>query len=456
MILMHLSKMNKMKKIAYILPLLMAMLFVACASDDYVGTTPNATSLTFSGVTNSMTRSTPADDAAKLGSKFYVYATKGTGDAKIPVFIGDEVVYDGQAGSSSTNTNGWEYVGKGTENDQLIRYWDTKASQYDFMAYSFGQGVDGNSVKEYATITPAAAGNILSSLTISGNIEKLATVYISDKYTRTPATGGVITTEAVKLQFRSLLAKVRVGFYETIPGYSVKDVVFYTADGAKVTADADKDMPVLYANADSPVMTSSGDHTFTADYMDALSVTANLSNSNAGKDLKFTVLKADTYSDKLNEHKVATTDKTDKIYLGRTPGTFTHTENITVLPIEGAEVGTTAVVAQDLHIKVDYTLVPIDDASGHKITVKGATAIIPAQYATWKSNFAYTYIFKIDDNTNGTTGGAGDRDPAGLYPITFDECDVIDRYTGQGTATTFGPNGTTYPITVDGVTDDID
>ena len=84
-------------------------------------------------------------------------------------------------------------------------------------------------------------------------------------------------------------------------------------------------------------------------------------------------------------------------------------------------------------VKVDYTLTA-DDGAGEVIHVLGANVVVPTQYVQWKSNFAYTYIFKIAPNTNGTTDGT----TQGLYPITFDAVAVAvaDDKT-QETITTF-------------------
>ena len=75
--------------------------------------------------------------------------------------------------------------------------------------------------------------------------------------------------------------------------------------------------------------------------------------------------------------------------------------------------------------------------------------MVPAQwqtqvYAQWKPNYAYTYLFKISDNTSGWTSDLTD-DPAGLYPITFDAI-VLDSEDGtQSTITTVHtPAITTY------------
>ena len=101
------------------------------------------------------------------------------------------------------------------------------------------------------------------------------------------------------------------------------------------------------------------------------------------------------------------------------------------------EAGTT------LTLRVNYTLVA-NDGSGEKINVYGAKAIIPAKYAEWKSNYAYTYIFKISDKTNGLTG-LGVKTPEGLYPITFDAVVADSEEGNQSTITTVAtPSITTY------------
>ena len=98
-----------------------------------------------------------------------------------------------------------------------------------------------------------------------------------------------------------------------------------------------------------------------------------------------------------------------------------------------------------LTLKVDYTL-ESTDGSGETITVHGATALIPSQYTQWKSNYAYTYIFKISDNTNGKTDVT--NGPEGLYPITFDAVVIDSQENTQETVTTVAtPSITTYSVT---------
>ena len=73
---------------------------------------------------------------------------------------------------------------------------------------------------------------------------------------------------------------------------------------------------------------------------------------------------------------------------------------------------------------------------------------MPATYTKWFPNYAYTYLFKISDNTNGWTDPSG-TDPAGLYPITFDAIvlDPIDATNEQTTITSVAmPSITTYQL----------
>ena len=103
---------------------------------------------------------------------------------------------------------------------------------------------------------------------------------------------------------------------------------------------------------------------------------------------------------------------------------------------------TLASEASPILIKCDYTL-KSTDGSNEEIHVKGATAAIPAAYSKWDINTRYTYLFKISENTNGTTGGSDD--PAGLYPITFDAAVAEMTDKTEGTTTTFtAPSITTY------------
>ena len=100
-------------------------------------------------------------------------------------------------------------------------------------------------------------------------------------------------------------------------------------------------------------------------------------------------------------------------------------------------------------LRIDYKLTSVD-GSNETINVKGTTATVPAEYTEWKSGYAYTYIFKISQDTNGSTGGSS----TGLTAISFDAVVVDDEANGlQETITTVSDNSfTTYGYKDDKVT----
>ena len=219
-----------------------------------------------------------------------------------------------------------------------------------------------------------------------------------------------------------------MGIYETIPGYSVKDVKFYTN-----AEDANPDeTPTLYAatqsipadDAKGTMDVTFGSNTSTdVDFNEAKVEWTVAEGSNNSSTIAFETLSKQT------KEKDETTGTQ---FIGRDITTASMPTNFkTVLPVS---VG-------DLTLKVDYTLESID-GSGEEINVKGATAVVPAEYTKWQPNYSYTYIFKISDKTNGNTG---DPTKPGLYPIVFDAV-VTETENGiQNTITTVDdPSITTY------------
>ena len=83
-------------------------------------------------------------------------------------------------------------------------------------------------------------------------MNELAKCFIADRITATPketttkkANLLVGYKDDVQFNFRSLSTKVTMGIYETIPGYSVKDVVFYSDKTTALSGENNK--PTLYA-----------------------------------------------------------------------------------------------------------------------------------------------------------------------------------------------------------------
>lgn len=444
-----------MKKVLFFATALIAL--ASCTNNDFVGDAPTPTSqdtqgaIVFGSGVGTPTRANHvgADAAGLLNNKFIVSGFKGNGTTMSTVFDNYIVKWaTNTAGTTESNTSDWEYVGFTAEvpsaitGNQTIKYWDYSAFQYDFAAFSVGS-------KNLITTGTPAAGEVLIS---TGGITKAST-YAGPTYTLTGATADLtgcyisdlVTAyepndyqNEVKLTFRALGAKVRVALYETIPGYSVKNVQFYQDDNTTGIGDdisANTNATLIGAN-----FYTSGTYTIS---FPTIGATNNGTNSDYNK-AHVTIASGATSTptqefgalNYVAKHDRETT--TGNVFLNTSSNnaTFAGTDPyyIDVLPNESGQV---------LELRVNYTLESVD-GSGETITIHGAKAFVPSIYASWKPGYAYTYIFKISDNTNGWTNTTK-ADPAGLYPITFDA--VVEETTenNQSTITTVAtPSITTY------------
>lgn len=421
----------------------------SCTNNDFVGdNTPTPTTngqavISFGSGVNIPTRAdhVGADAAGLLNNNFVVEGIKTVSGSVVEVFDNYNVNWaENTADKTLSNTHNWEYVGqtiltgKTDISEQTIKYWDYAASQYDFWAYSLGGGS--------ATVSTLAHDATLTSsaYTFTGSANDLARVYISNLVTayNPNVTDQPKYQDVVTMEFRALVAKIRIGLYETIPGYSVKEVKFYPAAGGTAATTA-----ALYAS--DAVLPSSGVCTVYFPTVGQANVSspdynkAHISFASEGTKAANQTYGTLSYGPKEKYEKT-----TGDIWLARTsaqptwavPTSGTAGDYVTVLPNETGSV---------LTLKVDYTLESID-GSGETITIHGATANIPSQYTKWKSNFAYTYIFKISDNTNGKTDVT--NGPEGLYPITFDAVVIDSQKDTQETITTVAtPSITTYSVT---------
>lgn len=448
-------------------------LLASCSSDDFIGgnvtptqpTTSNA--ISFEGGTGKVTRANQSgENAAKLLSEhFVVYGNKKTSDNSNPqkVYNLYNVKWIGTDEKTETNDCGWEYVGQGSDeskNPQTIKYWDYSATEYNFVAWSTkGTNTETTgettTTKENVKVEPITDDSnnkkeYTEGYILTGKADDLAKCYIADRVTAKKNVASTGTTagsgqeaaianrlikyqNAVQFNFRKLETKVCIGLYETIPGYSVKEVKFYTAENTQSTDNK----PALYAaSATIPDMTAKG----------TIEVTFGKGeNNNANGDFNKAMVKWTRDNGEGNDNLSTITFKElskkgtegketpDNVYLGRTANDASLPDEYkTVIP---AKVGV-------LTLKVDYTLVSTD-GSGETINVKGATAQVPEQYTNWQPNYAYTYLFKITDKTNGSTGGGSD--PEGLYPIVFDAVVTETEKGIQNTITTVStPSITTY------------
>ena len=446
-----------MKKIQFILAASAALTFAGCASDDFVSVDapqvdPVDVPISFGSVGGATTRAdiVGAEAAALLGNKFVVSAKKGDNSASSGNVVFDNYLVEyteNTANTTESNSSNWEYVGKprtkhAIDNgitSQTIKYWDYSKAQYDFIAWSTGkktaifEGTPADGEVLVSAITPNTATT--AAYTFTGKAADLSACYIADMVTVKKAQYGKSdSNEPVTFKFRSLGTKVRIAIYETVPGYSVKDVKFYQTAGL-LTDPATEITPVakLFTTTANDIYTEG---TYTVSFP-----TVDNPSSEDNNQAHVTFVGTGTQSTVVDWGNMNYTiaEQGEKIgteFLGRTSNTASYAGDaathyyVVYMPNES---GT------NLNLRVDYTLESID-GSGEEIFVKNAKAQVPSIYTVWKPGFAYTYLFKISDKTNGRTGvydptqaddATVNSDPAGLYPITFDAIVVNDEENGQ-------------------------
>ncbi|MCQ2212169.1 MAG: hypothetical protein MJZ36_00865 [Bacteroidaceae bacterium] len=512
-----------MKKNTFIAASVAALAFTACTENEYIGEVNDPqgkfAEITFTSKSGAVTRAekTGADAATLLGKNFVVEGTKGALPESTPttnvVFDNYIVKYtENTAGTTESNTANWEYVNQThdaigtnaantigrTATEQSIKYWDFSQPEYDFIAYSTGAStmVAGTDVTSstltdgQVKVTKIATGTGLASDAYSFealSTTDLANCYITDVTPVLPTNYG----KTVKLTFKNLTAKIRLGIYETIPGYSVKNVEFYADNSAlksfvaKTGLTDGADLSGLYYMDGGVYKKATGTYSGSGTYYElkdgtapSASATATLFTTggdvipNSGKITVKYPKTGTTNASNTAEYNKATISvvngsvTTTKVLFGAFPSTVIGTN----LPAATFAAGTTdnhynAVMPNSsgkaLTLRVNYTLVSTD-GNGEEIKIWGARAVVPPTYTNWQPNYAYTYIFKISDNTNGNSGGLLPIDPTtpvdpddptipttpeGLFPITFDAVVAdVENFDGQQTTitTVATPSITTY------------
>ena len=448
-----------MKK--YIFLAASALTLASCSSDDFVGTEGGNIengahkAINFGGGTGKITRANSEGEAAAtlLDNNFVVVGFKGNKTAAANtglVFDHYNVNYvTGTANTTASNTKGWEYVGQGqavhgaqgnlaaaATKAQTIKFWDNSCSSYDFLAFSMGKGYTGEGgTKEYATPTAVKKEKLSSeAYTLTGNVNTLGECYISDMVTVAKGDESY-KNDAVKMQFRHASSKVRIALYETVPGYVISDVKFHTDSYSNGEYTEGQTKGVLYGtfnNAGTLTVsfpTTGTDNKSKSDYNKAhVSFSPEATNGTVNK-VEF----GEVSYEYQKENQIADKSK----YLSQSAAKPSYCGGyINVLPAETN--------SSPANLRIDYKLTATD-GSGEEINVKNAKATVPTQYTAWKHGYAYTYIFKISENTNGTTGTPG-TDDQGLTAISFNAVVLDDEATGkQETITTVSdPSITTY------------
>ena len=446
----------------------------SCSNDDFVGEkgltdgSNNQQAIAFSTGVPAVTRAdaTGAEAAEMLHKTFYVYGIKneqdnlgGASNNHNLVFPNYKVVWEGNTDyTTTTNTNNWEYAGKVmtplernkiVANDgiwnigddpnkpQTVKYWDWGASDYTFYAFSALPSDLENGNFDLIRKEAYVEGNGVTVLDKGYHIEihegkqiKLDELYFSDRVSLKKSDYG----RPVTFKFHKLECKVRAAMYETIPGYSVTidgfkiyDIEHYTWD-PNTDSENDRNNVKFYddhfvANYNCHRPDSYGKMEIRYDENGSLRACGtNYLDPNYILELGNNLKKGTVIGESA---ATATYDKADGSYQAM----FPQRAEENFLP---------------LRMLVSYTLKSdATDKSDDVIKVKDAEVRVPAKFLSWNPGCAYTYIFKISDNTSGYTYNSNPIWPdnkgtnhAGLYPITFDAVVTENEDGKQETITT--------------------
>lgn len=404
----------------------------SCSSNDFVGdespqtSSGNVGAISFNLNTAAVTRATGEGAANALDNQFIVWGEKNeSGGAAVAVpsanivFPNYQVNWVAHANSTTSNSSGWEYVGYTHSNTastddyqtnitphlgvaQEIKYWDNSATNYVFTAVS-------------ALKDDIKTGKIQISKTLSGTNQyakgytitaaagaHFENLYFADRNEMTTGYGA----SPVTMNFRSLLSNIRVGIYETIPGYDVSAIKFYQSDGTTEFTTGETPTSIFGATVDN---LKPGANMLTVTY----NSTTNQPMVSTSGNRESTITLGQNFNTLATNNIMATSSATPTWETAN--GAYTP-----VFPREG--------VTTDMTLKVKYTL--YNAHSGETIDITG-TATVPGKYLQWKPNYKYSYLFKLTDNA--------------LTPITFDAVVVADEAGNQETITTVdNPSITTY------------
>ena len=427
------------------------------------------------GATTSTTQKTGKSAAEALGSEFIVWGEKNEGsenNAGITnltsnsnvVFENYRVQYkESTANTTESNTKDWEYVGitpyngdgtaptgesagdestakvspsvytkeTGKDNKQTIKYWDF-GKQYTFTAVSALQSDIKKQLvkieKNYKESTAATKGYTIE-LGAGANADK---VYVADRQTKTvtsKSTSGA-AADAVTLNFRNFMSKIRFGIYETVPGYKV------VITGIKYTKAEGSNAETTHTNSESSTDKKFGIDgqfiTVGANTKYKVTYVASGANQNKAqvelvtKDGETTITPASAAYKETEGTTWLSTSATNPVSNVVTAPTY---DNYNSTSKEGDYTTIMPNPSNETNMKLQISFKLISEDTGEVIEFKNSTdevfrtVEVPAAYCQWKSNYAYTYLFKITDKS------------AELYPITFDAVVVEDENGTQETIT---------------------
>lgn len=452
-------------------------LLASCASDELVDTSVpslngnGAATISFTTNQKNITRATPLQDADHYN--FGVFAYKST-DLVNPVmpnylvgYFDDAKAYQetgttvGDQGGLVDGQSYWMYEGMGYNEyngtyagaaltdafksnnaNQYLKYWDNAAATTAFYAYA--PYINGANTVTYVdgTAQSATGGDTYVMCfpdgTIEAGMDNPALSEYMYAYNKVPKSE---YGHDVALQFNRLNAKVNIKFWEDVPGYKVRILDLggnKNYEGVQAAASIKDNTSGDFGYKAGKFYKKNGVKISFAGATPAMKQFVGTAQTNSEP----LVFKAPTVA-QIGENRYTASASASTYYAipkgqneNLLAGTSTDFSNTGAA--EDEDFGKTGFT---FHVSYELTA----EDTGEKIVVNNATVHVPYEYANWKPNTHYTYIFKITKNSNGTT--SGDKDPGtdpsnpdtnidptdpevpetqALYPIIFDNCTVVD------------------------------
>ena len=416
-----------------------------------------AISFTMSTPTVTRAETTGSTAASNLSNLFIVWGEKneandGTAASTAnTVFMNYKVEYTSNSAYKTTsNTKDWEYVGltpytaaqvyPAITGTQTIKYWDYNATSYTFTAVS---ALNADITSGNVVITKNTTGASSSVYNKGYDIAiktgaSIGNIFVADRNNITNANAGTNRDASnvyggyVKMAFRNFMSKIRFGIYENIPGYKVK----ITNVDYNSTSHSSGEGGTGKFGVDGKFLIPGNNTAYTITYLSSNNKATVAIKSGTSPNSTTYLETAQSIADSpiLNGTPTEISTSPATPTWDKTNGDYTK-----ILPYPTND--------GNMKVKLDFTLT--SDDTGESISVVDATAEIPAAYCQWLPNYAYTYILKLNDNTNGQIGGV-----TGLYPITFDAVEITDENgnaeyittVSEPCITTFGVKSGVYSV----------
>lgn len=293
------------------------------------------------------------------GYKNMSYVSDAYGDLQT-VFPGYTVNWTANSAyTTTTNTDGWEYVNQQPSGEeQTIKYWDWSAKAYRFFGYTLGTATADPATDPAtvtATVTDGSAVALFSSV-VDASSE--ATIDAAPYFSRLWFSDGNLATypdrqfgKPVQLQFLKPFARVRF--------------MFTFIDGLSFGREALTHISFhpTRQGSSAPTIATAGTVTVTYPLSGTETVEAWASSLTTGIDA-FTI----------DYYEPATVPDGSAVGPEDWPNVPHHWYYVLPAPSQGSYTVEVAAVTDEIK-----------------------TAVVPAEYMSWKPGYDYTYIFKITE-----------------------------------------------------------